>query len=612
MQISGFRVERLIAQGGMASVYLAVQESLGRHVALKVLRKLDDPEQAKRFMDEGRIIAAINHRNVITIHDVGMVGDRPYLAMEYLEGGSLERRIHEGFSVEAALDLVEQIGECLEAVHSRGIVHRDIKPANILFHQDSTPVLSDFGIAKKLELNAGMTLDGTALGSPFYLSPEQAESKAVDGRADIYGLGIIFYEMLMGRRPYEADSYIHTILAHITNPIPTLPRDLRKYQGLLDAMIAKHPDDRFSSAAELVERVRALRRSGLGALARRRVCEYVEGWGQSDEAADAPAGRLPSSSATTQRRTLPGTDADAETLLRTVSRRPAARPPRSWVAAGALALTAALVAGVTALVLRSLPQPPLSTLPAKPGPPSGAAGAAAQPQAQYVAAPVPGPSFPAVPQLPPPESATRAEPGPGPALAALPAPSSPASAPETLAAAESDAGTGPEPGTTTLGQDLAAAETPAPAGVAPESSPPPSPATRIDSLLAKAGEALERYRLTTPAQDSAQHYYREVLKLDPRQPEALSGIVRIADRYATLADAALDRFDYRKANLYLQRGLSVQPDSPRLINLERRLVAIEQSALRRRQQEAAPVEDRSEAQPKARRGFLETLKSLFR
>ncbi len=614
MQIPGYRIESLIAEGGMASVYLAVQESLGRHVALKILRKFDDPDQAKRFMDEGRIIAAINRRSVITIHDIGMVGDRPYLAMEYLEGGSLELRIRDGVTVEAALDLLEKIGECLAAVHEHGIVHRDIKPENILFHQDGTPILSDFGIAKQLDLDS-RTLDGTALGSPFYLSPEQAESRAVDGRADIYGLGIIFYEMLMGRRPYEADSYIHTILAHITDPIPTLPRELRKYQGLLDGMIAKHPDDRFASAAELVERVRALRRSGLGALARRRVAEYVEGWGPSGEVAGAPTVRRPVNSAATQRQTLPRKDADAATLLRTVSLRPAAPRPKPWLAGGALALTAVLAAAVTALVLRSIPEIPLLSAPSPgPAPPPPATAAAPEPGAPDGAGAAPGPSAPAVPQLPRPESPPGAAPEPAPAFATLPTPSSLTAAPATLAEAATSPAVGQAPTPAPSEQDPGESvrtEASGTASGALEPSPEPSGEARIDALLASAREALAAYRLTTPAQDSAHHYYREVLKLDPGRPEAHAGIKRIADRYATLADDALARFDYKKANLYLQRGLTVQPDSVRLINVERRLVSVEQAAAHR-QQEAAPVEERSETQQKPRRGFLDTLKLLFR
>ncbi len=607
MEIPGYRIERLIAEGGMASVYLAVQESLGRHVALKLLRKFDSPEQAQRFMDEGRIIAGINHRNVITIHDIGMVDDRPYLSMEYLEGGSLEQRIREGMSVEEALDLLEKIGNCLDAVHSRGVVHRDIKPENILFHEDGTPILTDFGIATQLAYDPKRTLDGTALGSPFYLSPEQAESKAVDGRTDIYGLGIIFYEMLMGRRPYQADSYIHTILAHIADPIPTFPRELRKYQGLLDSMIAKHPADRFSSAQELVERVRELRRSGLGPLAKRKTSEYVEGWGHAADAPDEakPSRRLGRS--TSEHGATLLKDADAETLLRSLLQRPAPKPPAAWVLGAATAVAALLTAGVAALLLRTAASPPMPVSPSAPAPsnsgpptPGGDAGTGA------LASQPPDALAPSIPELPRPESASDPTALMPPTLAALPAPASLTGAAETLPGALQAPGIG----TRTAAADpdaTPAAAVPADAPAAPQ----PTREAQIEGLLASAREALAGYRLTTPSQDSALHYYREVLELDPKQSEARNGVSRIAERYAVLADDAMTKADYKKADLYLQRGLSVQPDNRHLVEAERRLVKIEQ-AKARAARERAPVEDRTEPQHKPHRGFLETLKAIFR
>ena len=259
LRIPGYRIVRPIAEGGMAAVYLAIQESLEREVALKLLRQFDNPVQYSRFRNEGRIIASLNHRNIITIHDIGSVGERHYISMEFLEAGDLEKRIGAGMSPEAALDLVEVIGDCLDFLHRRGIIHRDIKPANILFRKDGTPVLTDFGIAKQLDRDIRLTLDSTALGSPCYLSPEQAECKPLDGRADIYGLGIILYEMLTGEKPFKGNSAIETILAHLTAPCPALPAELGRYQGLLDRMIARTPDGRYASAGEMVEAIRALR-----------------------------------------------------------------------------------------------------------------------------------------------------------------------------------------------------------------------------------------------------------------------------------------------------------------------------------------------------------------
>jgi serine/threonine protein kinase len=258
LQIPGYQIIRPLAEGGMASVYLAIQESLQRQVALKLLRQFDNPVHASRFRNEGLIIASLNHRNVITIHDIGAIGERYYLAMEYLEDGDLEMCMRTGMSPDAALDLVETLGSCLDFLHRQNIIHRDIKPANILFRKDGTPVLTDFGIAKQLDQDVRLTLDRTALGSPHYLSPEQAECKPVDGRSDIYGLGIIFYEILTGKKPFQGDSPIEVILAHLTTPVPSLPADLSVYQEMLDRMIAKAPGARYQTAGDMVTAIREL------------------------------------------------------------------------------------------------------------------------------------------------------------------------------------------------------------------------------------------------------------------------------------------------------------------------------------------------------------------
>ena len=196
IEVPGFRIQRLVAEGGTATVYLAIQESLGRQVALKILKRIDEDSHSKRALNEGRIIASLNHRSIITIHDIGTVEGRHYISMEYLEGGDLAARIEEMVTEEQALDVVEKIGSCLAFVHQQGIIHRDLKPENILFHKDGEPILTDFGIAKDLDSDIANTMAGALIGTLHYFSPEQATGKAVDKRTDIYGLGIIFFELL--------------------------------------------------------------------------------------------------------------------------------------------------------------------------------------------------------------------------------------------------------------------------------------------------------------------------------------------------------------------------------------------------------------------------------
>ncbi len=274
----------------MASVYLATQESLGRHVVIKQLKKFNDVYQSARFHHEGRIIASLNHRNIITIYDIGVIGERYYISMEYLEGGDLEEKMRSGMSAPAALNLLSVIGNCLDFLHEKDIIHRDIKPANILFHKDGTPILTDFGVAKQQEVDINLTGDGSAMGSPYYISPEQAECKELDGRADIYSLGIILYEILTGSKPYTGDSYIETIVAHLSNPVPALPAELECYQELIERMIAKDRNDRFSCAAEMVEYIDDMRENGLQAAAGKKALPSRGGHHSGDTLSDIAFG----------------------------------------------------------------------------------------------------------------------------------------------------------------------------------------------------------------------------------------------------------------------------------------------------------------------------------
>ena len=261
MDIPGYRIEKEIGKGGMATVYLAVQESLERSVVLKVLNQAQRPaddDMTKRFIDEGRIIASMHHPNIVTIYDIGLAGDELYISMEYVHGGDMKKRMESHVSPKVALDIVAKIGSALGSAHEHNVIHRDVKPANILFRNNDIPLLTDFGIAKQTDQETNLTSTGIFLGSPNYVSPEQADGKKVDGRSDIYSLGCIFYEMLTGYKAYHSDSVIDIVIQHKTSPVPTLPEKFLIYQSLLNRMMAKDINKRFACAEDMLQSIKKL------------------------------------------------------------------------------------------------------------------------------------------------------------------------------------------------------------------------------------------------------------------------------------------------------------------------------------------------------------------
>ncbi len=264
MNVSGYKIKKQIGKGGMSMVYLAVQESLGRPVALKILNPMfsDTPKFSERFLNEGHILASLNHANIITIYDIGINDQLHFISMELVDGGNLKDKIRQGITPDAALEYTQTIASSLQTAHAAHIVHRDVKPANILFRNDGTLLLTDFGIAKQLAGAQDLTITGNMVGSPHYLSPEQAQNRTVDGRADIYSLGIILYEMLTGDRPYKGGSHFDIALKHITQDMPRMPDELANYQNLLDTMTARDAASRFPSMSSLLEALKELRETG--------------------------------------------------------------------------------------------------------------------------------------------------------------------------------------------------------------------------------------------------------------------------------------------------------------------------------------------------------------
>ncbi len=245
--IKGYTIQGILAKGGMATIYIALQESLKRQVALKILDPKLDSIILDHFLDESRIIASLKHPNIIPVYDVGRVGIHFYHAMEYLEGGDLEDRIEQKkIDVHTALEIILELSDALYLVHSKGIIHGDIKPANIVFRSDDCPVLTDFGISKRVD-NTGKEQNSPGiLTSPTYASPELIQGHRFDHRTDIYSLGIVLYEMLVGEKPYKGKTKIEMIANSIQEPIPTLPAELKPLQPLMDHLLAKDPGERIA------------------------------------------------------------------------------------------------------------------------------------------------------------------------------------------------------------------------------------------------------------------------------------------------------------------------------------------------------------------------------
>lgn len=237
----------------MATVYLATQHSVDREVALKVMapQLSADPTFGDRFLREARIAAKLHHRHVVSIYDVGVHNGVHYCAMEYLPGGPVMRRGAPPLALKPAVRCVREIAMALSYAHEKGFIHRDVKPDNILLREDGSCVLSDFGIARAADSGTVMTKTGAVVGTPHYMSPEQLRGRAIDGRADLYSLGVVFFQLLTGRVPYEASDSLAIGIMHMTAPLPQLPREYQAFQTVLDLMMAKEPGDRFQSGAEI-------------------------------------------------------------------------------------------------------------------------------------------------------------------------------------------------------------------------------------------------------------------------------------------------------------------------------------------------------------------------
>jgi eukaryotic-like serine/threonine-protein kinase len=253
-----YEIEELVGAGGMSSVYKAHDALLDRHVALKILHQHynDDEEYVERFRREARSVAKLAHPNIVTVIDRGEEGGRQFIVFEYVAGENLKQLVDRSgaLPVRRAVELALEIARALAFAHDQGLVHRDVKPQNVLLNGDGEPKVTDFGIARSLDVEHGMTQTGTVLGTSNYIAPEQASGRPVDAQTDVYSLGVVLFELLTGEVPFPGDNFVTVAMKHINEPPPSLlekrPDVPLRLAAVVDRALEKDQRDRFVSMHE--------------------------------------------------------------------------------------------------------------------------------------------------------------------------------------------------------------------------------------------------------------------------------------------------------------------------------------------------------------------------
>ncbi len=267
--IGRYRIVELLGRGGMAEVYKAYQPSLDRYVAIKLMHTFlaEDPDFFNRFTREAKNVGALRHPNIVQIHDFDHDGPTYYMVMEFIDGGPLKTRLEEyagqgrHMPLAEAIHIIQDVGSALSYAHKRGMIHRDIKPANVMLDSTGRVILTDFGIAKLLS-GAKYTASGAMMGTPSYMAPEQGLGQPGDARADIYSLGVMFYQLVTGRLPFEADTPLGVLLKHVNEPLP-LPRAIypdlpQSVENIILKAMAKDPAERYQSVDDMLAHLRNL------------------------------------------------------------------------------------------------------------------------------------------------------------------------------------------------------------------------------------------------------------------------------------------------------------------------------------------------------------------
>ena len=261
-RLKEYRRIELIAKGSVSELFLAESARDGDVVVLKVtpaIRKETGVDQSmERFLQEFEILREIQHPNIVRIYDLGVMDDHLFLAMEHFARGDLRKRMSEGLTARQSLVYARDLAYALQAIHEVGIFHRDLKPGNVMLRDDGSIALIDFGLAKHVALKMEVTDKGLIFGTPHYMSPEQGHGKEIDARSDLYALGIMLFEMLTGKKPFDAENHMAILVHHAKAPIPRLPERLAAVQPLIDTLMAKDAADRPANADEAAKQIDAV------------------------------------------------------------------------------------------------------------------------------------------------------------------------------------------------------------------------------------------------------------------------------------------------------------------------------------------------------------------
>lgn len=257
-KFSRYEIREEIRRGGMATVYRAYDPLFEREVALKILKPemLDNPQVRDRFERETKIIAKLEHAAIVPVYDVSDGSEQLFFVMRYMAGGSLSERIQNGpLTLLDVAGIIQRLGAALDYAHAKGVIHRDLKPGNVLFDESGNAYISDFGIAKLAESSTTQLTSSGIIGTPSHMSPEQARGEDVEGRSDIYSLGVILFEMLSGHTPFEATTPLGMALKHATEPAPLI-RDINPdlpagVEAVIKKVLSKKPDQRHRFGTEL-------------------------------------------------------------------------------------------------------------------------------------------------------------------------------------------------------------------------------------------------------------------------------------------------------------------------------------------------------------------------